>query len=242
MSQEINPGNTTMQDVSDVMKKYDRESNVRVWEGKPKLVINALMILFSLFCIYATLFGNFLEQMRLSTFVGMVILIGYLNFPIRKGHVKVNSMPWYDVIIMIVGAGAFFFYAINAKGILNTRLKVILSTPQYTVIAVLGLLALVELCRRCVGLPILVVAAFFLIYTFTTGKGLPRVCYELFYSENGVLTTPINVCSKYIVVFIIFGAFLERTGISEFFISCANYVAGASAGGPAKVAVISSAL
>jgi TRAP transporter 4TM/12TM fusion protein len=71
---------------------------------------------------------------------------------------------------------------------------------------------------------------------------LCRVVYTLFFGTSGVLATPVQVCAKFIAVFIIFGAFLERTGISSFFIDLANSVAGASSGGPAKVAVISSAL
>ena len=71
---------------------------------------------------------------------------------------------------------------------------------------------------------------------------LAKIVHELFYNENGLLSTPINVCSKYIVVFIIFGAFLEKTGISAYFIEMANGLTGRYAGGPAKVAVVSSAL
>ena len=71
---------------------------------------------------------------------------------------------------------------------------------------------------------------------------LRNVAYKLFYTTSGVIGTPINVCYTYIVLFIIFGAFLERTGIAAFFIACANKIAGWSSGGAAKVAVISSAL
>ena len=99
-----------------------------------------------------------------------------------------------------------------------------------------------ELCRRCVGIPILCVAGVLLVYTFSTGMGVERVLYTLFYTTGGVLGTPVQVCAKYIVVFIIFGAFLERTGIAEFFIDLANSLVGGFSGGPAKVAVISSAL
>ena len=80
-----------------------------------------------------------------------------------------------------------------------------------------------------------------LVYTFTKVQWR-LVIYNLFYTTTGVMNTPVNVCAKYIVVFIIFGAFLERTGIAQFFISLANAIAGSSVGGPAKVAVISSAL
>ena len=87
---------------------------------------------------------------------------------------------------------------------------------------------------------------FFLIYALAVGLTNPaflgRVKFlvrNLFYTKEGIFSTPVNVCSKYIVVFIIFGAFLERTGISNFFIQLANCIAGKYAGGPAKVAVIS---
>ena len=114
----------------------------------------------------------------------------------------------------------------------------------------IGILVLIELCRRCVGVPILCVLGALLVYTFynqlsynpSLYQALKNVVYKLFYTTNGVIGTPINVCYTYIVLFIIFGAFLERTGIANFFIAFANRLAGWSAGGPAKVAVISSAL
>ena len=230
----------TAADVEAVMKKYDRESNTRVWEGKPKLVVRTFMVFFSLWSIYVTLFSTALPEVRLSLFLGMVLLMGYLNFPARKNHVKVNSMPWYDILIMVLGSGAFFYYAINAQKIIKLSLRAA-KDPLLLVLGVVGIIALIELCRRSVGLPILCVVGALLVYTFT--KVQPQlVIYNLFYTTSGVMNTPINVCAKYIVVFIIFGAFLERTGIAQFFIDLANSVAGASAGGPAKVAVISSAL
>ncbi len=232
----------TAADIEAVMKKYDRESNVRIWEGRPKLIISLILASFSLFCIYVTLFANFLEQVRLTSFMGLIIIMGFLTYPAKKSQLRVNHIPWYDVVLMILGAGAFFYFTFNANTILNTRLAIKLRDPMYTVIGVIGILVLAELCRRCVGLPILFVAGVFVVYTFYTGKTLPRVSYELFFGENGILSTPVSVCSKYIVVFIIFGAFLERTGIADFFINFANCIAGAASGGPAKVAVIASAL
>ena len=230
----------TAADVEAVMKKYDRESNTRLWEGTPKLVIRWIMVAFSLWSIYVTLFSNALPEVRLSLFVGMVLVMGFLNFPARKGHVKPNSMPWYDIIIMMLGSGAFFYYAINAQEIIKLSLRAT-KVPLLMVLGVFGILAIIELCRRSVGIPILCVLGALLVYTFTQVQ--PKlVIYNLFYTTSGVMNTPINVCAKYIVVFIIFGAFLERTGIAQFFIDLANSLAGAASGGPAKVAVISSAL
>ncbi|MBE5808790.1 MAG: TRAP transporter permease [Clostridiales bacterium] len=229
-------------DVEAVMRKYDRESNTRIWEGTPKVVVSCILAAFSLFCIYVTLFANFLEQVRMTSFMGLVIVMGFLTYPAKKGNVRPNSLPWYDIVLMLLGACAFFFYTFKAHDILNMRLKELLTDPIYTTVAVVGILVLAELCRRSVGLPILCVAVFFIIYTFANGKTLSRTAYEMFYGDNGILGTPVSVCSKYIVVFIIFGAFLERTGVSNFFINLANAITGRFAGGPAKVAVISSAL
>ena len=230
----------TAADVEQVMKKYDRESNTRVWEGVPKQVVRWIMVAFSLYSIYVTLFSTALPEFRLSVFLASILIMGYLNFPLRKGTVRVNHMPWYDILIMVLGSGAFFYYAFNAERIIKLSLRAA-KDPFLLAIGVVGILALIELCRRSVGLPILCVVGALLVYTFTRVQ--PRIAiYNLFYTTSGVMNTPINVCAKYIVVFIIFGAFLERTGIAQFFIDLANSIAGASAGGPAKVAVISSAL
>ena len=230
----------TAADVEEVMKKYDRESNVRVWEGVPKTIVRLLNIVFSVYCIWVTLFSVAIPEVKLNIFLGSILILGYLNFPIRKGITKVNHMPWYDIIFMVVGAFPFFYFAYHAKDIIMLATRVT-KDPFMVAIAIIGVLALMELCRRSVGIPILCVVGCLLVYTFINVR-FGKVVYDLFYTTTGLMNTPINVCAKYIVVFIIFGAFLERTGISAFFINLANCVAGSSAGGPAKVAVISSAL
>ena len=230
-------------EVEEVMKKYDRESNTRIWTGVPKQIVTTIMACFSLYCIYSTLFSVAALEKRLTAFLGLVIIMGYLYYPVSKHHVKPNTFPWYDAVIMLLGAGAFFWYCFKFDTLAKILTSTSKMTPLYTTIAVIGVLALMELCRRCVGIPILCVAGALLVYTFAfAGISLPRAMHSLFYSTSGVLGTPSQVCAKFIVVFIVFGAFLERTGIAKFFIDLANKLAGASAGGPAKVAVISSAL
>lgn len=229
-------------DVDAMMKKFDRESNTRIWEGWPKWVVMTISAVFAAYCIWSTLFSRAGIEIRLTAFLGCIIVIGYLNYPRSKHHVRVNSLPWYDIVLMVAGAGAFFFYCVNYPELVKIITSASKMTPLYTAIGVVGILSLMELCRRCVGLPILCVVGALLVYTFSVGLKLDRVIYTLFYGTSGVMGTPINVCAKYIVVFTIFGAFLERTGISNFFIDLANCVAGSSSGGPAKVAVISSAL
>ena len=238
----------TAADVEAVMKKYDRESNTRVWEGLPKLVIRWLMVAFSAYCIIDTVFLSTRQEVRLPMFVGLILLFGFLTFPAKKGDERVNHMPWYDIVLLIAGPGAYFFYAVNAQNVVQMSARV-MQNDLYMIIGLIGILALVALGRRCVGLPILCVAGVLLVYTFFNLGGsadfkmtLYQVIRTMFYTFNGIFGGPISVCAKFIVVFIIFGAFLERTGIAQFFINLANAVAGAAPGGPAKVAVISSAL
>ena len=156
-------GDDMAADLDAVMRKYDRESATRIWEGTPKIIITAIMAIFSLYCLYMTLFSTALPEVRLTLFVGCIIILGFLTYPAKKGHVHVNSMPWYDIVLMVVGSACFFYFAANALPLIKlaTRIETI-----HVVIGIIGILVLVELCRRCVGIPILCVVGVLLVYTF----------------------------------------------------------------------------
>ena len=240
------PADAVPQSVEDVMKKYDRESNTRVWEGVPKILVQCTLALFSLFCIYVTLFATWLEEIRLTSFVACIVFLGYLIFPAKKGVQKVNHIPWYDVVLMVLSTASYLYYTVFAFDIIKQGAK--FETWQI-LIGIVAIATLAEVCRRSVGLPILIVAGAFVVYALTVGLSNPtfmgRLNYtvrSLFYSKEGIFSAPINTCSKFIVIFIIFGAFLERTGIADFFIDAANVVVGRFSGGPAKVAVVASAM
>ena len=240
-------GDDVAADIDEVMRKYDRESATRIWEGVPKIIVTAIMAIFSLYCIGMTLFSTALPEVRLTLFLGCIVVLGYLAYPAKKGSMKVNSMPWYDIVLMVAGSSCFFYFAINALPIIKLATRI---EPIHVVIGVIGILILAELCRRCVGIPILCVVGALLVYTFYNQlsynpdfyQALKNVVFKLFYTTSGVIGTPINVCYKFIVLFIIFGAFLERTGIGDYFVQLANAVVGRFSGGPAKVAVVASAL
>ena len=245
MSKE--PAAVTANDVENIMRKYDRESNTRIWSGWQKTAVDAVLAVFSLYIIYCALFAAMLDEVRLTSFVAGVLVMGYLTYPANKHHVRENYIPWFDFVLMALGAGAFFYFCFNANNIIM-RLPAL--RTYEVIIGIIGIAALFELCRRCTGVPIMVVAGVFMAYAFyyygiKKGQGLDAVktlVCRLFYIKTGILSTPINACSNFIAVFIIFGAFLEASGISDLFIQLANAVAGSSVGGPAKVAVISSAL
>ena len=240
-------GDDVAANIDEVMRKYDRESATRIWEGVPKIIVTAIMAIFSLYCIGMTLFSTALPEVRLTLFLGCIVVLGYLAYPAKKGSMKVNSMPWYDIVLMVAGSSCFFYFAINALPIIKLATRI---EPIHVVIGVIGILILAELCRRCVGIPILCVVGALLVYTFYNQlsynpdfyQALKNVVFKLFYTTSGVIGTPINVCYKFIVLFIIFGAFLERTGIGDYFVQLANAVVGRFSGGPAKVAVVASAL
>ena len=146
----------------DIMRKYDRESATRIWVGVPQKIVRYVMSIFSLFCIWSTLFSTADLPIRLSAFLGMIILMGFLTYPASKQHVTPNKLPWYDIVLMVLGAGSFFYYCFNytklvmiitSAGKINPGAEGALPNAWfYIILGIVGVLVLVELCRRCVGI------------------------------------------------------------------------------------------
>ena len=235
-------------DSDKIMQEFDRESNTRIFTGWRKNVITGLLCSFSVYMIsMALLFPNATKYTKLTTFMAFILFIGYLIFPAYKKQTKrINYVPVYDIFLGLAGAASFLYYTIQQEEIIKMSRRI--GTLQI-VIAFIAILLLVELVRRAVGLPIIFVAGSFILYaaikafTENPDKALRNLAYSLFYDvANGLFSTPVYVCTTFIVLFIILGALLERTGIGTFFVDLANSIAGGSVGGPAKVAVISSAL
>jgi TRAP transporter 4TM/12TM fusion protein len=230
----------SQKETDELLAKFDRESNVRHFSGVRSYIVTGLLVLFAAYTFWVTLIGNLPEQVRRCVFVGALIFLGYLLYPLRKDMTKrENHIAWYDIVLGCLGAIAFFYYVVNFRAIIDRATRL---TPTDITMGIVGIIILAELCRRVVGLPILVVAGGFIAYAFLGGYSLRRIVHQLFYTTEGVIGTPIGVCSTFIVLFIFLAAFLEKSGIANFFIDLANSVAGFTAGGPAKVAVIASAL
>ena len=129
---------------------------------------------------------------------------------------------------------------------------VIVSNETDFIVGLVGTFMVFEAARRVVGWPMITVAFFFMVYAFFgpyipgilahRGVGVQEMFDHLFFTTEGIFGTPMGVSSTFIYLFILFGAYLETTGLGKFFIDIANAIAGWAAGGPAKVAVISSAL
>ena len=225
--------------VQEVMEKYDRESNTRKWVGLPNSVIRYLMVAFAIYCVLINFLFNWETRIERASFVGCIVVFIFLLFPARKNAAKKqNYVPWYDVLLAIAGGVSYFYFVFNCTKIINQGIMI--GTTEM-IFGIIGILVTLEACRRSVGFPIVIVASVFIIYAMTQRTLLLNV-YNLFYTTEGVIGTPIRACSTFIVLFVMFGSFLGKTGITDFFIELANSIAGSSDGGPAKVAVISSAL
>ncbi|MDR2483874.1 MAG: TRAP transporter permease [Treponema sp.] len=227
-------------ETGELIAQFDRESNVRRFSGIPDYIVKGLLLLFTGYVFWVTIIANLPEQVRRCVFLGILVFIGYILYPVRKGMTKrKNHVAWYDIVLGCLGAIAFFYYVVNFQAVVA---RAILLKPLDIVMGITGIVILAELCRRVVGVPILVVGAGFIAYAFIAGFSLKRVIHQLFYTTDGIIGTPVGVCSTFIVLFIFLASFLEKSGIASFFIDLANSAAGFASGGPAKVAVIASAL
>ncbi len=231
-------------DVDKLMAEFDKESNTRHFSGIFDKIIKGAMVLFSLYAMYDGWFGTMEERQKMSWFIGVIVLMAFIIYPAHKKEKKrLNRVPFYDYIFAILGSGSFFYYAINCDAIVDRASRI---NKLDIAFAIIGAVLLFEACRRVVGLPIVCVSAAFIAYAFFTNGidyiSVRTIMHKLFYTTDGLAGTPLNVCASFIVLFIIFASFLEQSGIGTFFVDLANSIAGKSTGGPAKVAVISSAM
>lgn len=236
-------------DAEALLADLDKESNVRSYSGTvSKWILRGILVSLIGFIFYC-IFGYIEERARKSLFLGIIMLAGYLLYPPTKKHgVHLVHIRWQDALAAVIAFFPYLYFALNVNSFIEKATKI---TNLDMVIALVGIIMLFELCRRVTGIPIMVVAGCFIAYIFyhcmfERGfdflKTVRTIVYQLFYSNVSIMGSPVNVCVSFIVLFILFGSFLEKSGIGSFFIDLANSIAGFSAGGPAKVAVISSAL
>ncbi len=243
----INP-TTNEDEMKHLMQDLDREQAYREHKCWRQYITVLVSIAFCSFQLYATLSGHIPAQLVRATHLAFVQFLAFLLFPATKKMPR-NTLPLYDVVFAFIGAGTWAYYIVNFEALVRRA-------GDYTVldivIGVIGIIILFESCRRIVGLPIMIIAGAFILYAFIgrylpgflnhRGYSLSRITSHLFYTTEGIMGTPIGACSTFIFLFILFGACLEKTGIGQFFIDVCNAIAGGASGGPAKVAVLSSAL
>lgn len=236
------------EEMKKMMKELDREQSYREHKCWRQYITVFISVIFVLFQLYATLSGAITAQVLRATHLAFVQLLAFLLFPPTKNSPR-NTLPWYDIVLGLIGVACWLYIVVNFDSLVRRSGN---NTPLDVAVGIVGILVLFESCRRIVGLPIMIIAGSFIVFAFA-GKYLPgflhhrgyslqRVVCHLFYNTEGIMGTPIGACSTFIFLFILFGALLEKTGIGHFFIDVCNALAGGASGGPAKVAVLSSAL
>ncbi len=249
MTEQIKINSTEQQpSAEELLQKFDKDSKNRHFTGAFKWVYDGILIAFAVYILFVALISRGMTEFtKLPLFLGFISVMGFLKFPAcEKDAMRENYIPWYDIILAVLSFACCLYYVINQNTIIYMGGEI--ETMQI-VVGIVFIACLFELCRRATGIPLMIVAGAFILYAIyklfmrNPDTVFTNLIFNLFYNLNcGIFSTPVSVCCSFIVIFIIFGSFLEKTGIGTFFVDLANSLVGSAAGGPAKVAVISSAL
>ena len=238
----------TLEQQKELLEKYDLESNQRNPQNFMKYIIYFGLLAFTLFQVYTAIFGQFPAQIQRTVHLGFALTFVFLLFPASRKLSK-RTIPFYDYILAIIAIVVGSYWVINYDRLVQSLGQL---QPMDFYIGILAVIIVLEGARRAVGLPITIIAGLFLLYAFYgpympdfmshRGQSLDSIVNLMFFSTDGILGTPLAVSSTFIFAFLLFGAFLVKTGVGEYFNDLAIAIAGKLTGGPAKVAIFSSAL
>lgn len=237
----------------EILEKYDRESTYRRNLGKWKWIILIIALGLTLFHLYTGYRGAFEARIQGPIHLGTALALIFLLYPAKKGlQRKQRGIPWYDAVLALVSLGAGYYNVIFYEELVTEKIIFGYSTPDI-IVATLGVLLVLEATRRCVGLPIVIVAGVAIAYALF-GNHIPTKLFahsgfswdslvtDLYLTTKGIFSTPIQVSSTFIFLFLLFGVMLIRTGVGQFFNDIAFALTGRFTGGQAKAAVVASAL
>ncbi|GEC90829.1 MULTISPECIES: TRAP transporter permease [Brevibacillus] len=240
--------NMNQQEMDKLIAQYDKESATRQLAGPMKWISFGLLVLFSLYQLSSTLFFTLPPQIHRPIHLAFGLALVYLLYAgTSKGNK--DKIGIVNIILALLGVFVSLYWVIDYEGLV-TR------TGNYTtmdmVVGGIAVVLVLEAARRVVGIPIALIATIFLLYTYFgpympgflehRGSDVERIIGHSYYTLEGILGTPLAVSSTFIFLFVLFGAFLEKTGVGEYFNDLSLVIAGRRIGGPAKVAVFSSAL
>lgn len=236
--------------VTDQIRKYDAESRYRVQLGRWKWVAGPLAVALTLFQLYTGLFGSYTSIIQGAVHVGGAMGLIFLLYPARRKLADRAGIAWYDVVLAAAALWTNFYVVVNYERLVSRAVVIGYSNLDYLV-AVLGVLLILEGTRRCVGLPIVVIASAALVYGILgpympifrhPGFAWQQYAAESYFSSNAIFGIPIQVSSTFIFLFLLFGVLLVHTNIGAFFNDLAFALTGRYTGGTAKACVVSSAL
>ena len=236
------------EEIEKILKQVDKEAAARKLTGLPHWIVYVIGFSWSIFQVYTAAFGLLPAQLQRSIHLAYAFTLTYLLFPARAGN-EDNRLHWYNWALAIFACYIGLYMALNYMRIMEAGGDY--SQMDYFA-AGCGILLTLEASRRVVGLPIVCLAAFFLIFSYFgayfpgfmshRGYSLERIASHMFLTTEGILGIPLGVAATFIYLFILFGSFREKSGLGQLFIDISNAVAGWASGGPAKMAVITSAL
>ncbi|MDN5708846.1 MAG: TRAP transporter permease [Planococcus sp. (in: firmicutes)] len=233
----------------ELLQKYDPESNTRDLSGIIKHVVFFGLLAFSLFQLYTAIFGQYTAYIQRSVHLGFALSLIFILFPMRRRKGARHKVAWYDYIFALLSIGVGAYWPIMYDDLVFRIGRV---TELDLIVGILAVILTLEATRRAVGMPITVIGILFLTYGFFgpyfpgfmrhRGQDLESLIQLMFYTTDGILGTPIGVSATFIFTFLLFGSFLVKTGVGQYFNDLAVSLAGNLTGGPAKVAIFSSAL
>ena len=232
-----------------ILEKYDRESITRhITQGPVKYIIAAICILYSLFHLYIT-FNPMPSLLQRSVHVGVGFALIFLIFPASKKSSR-QKVAWYDWIWFVFSLSGMAYLIYEYQDIVTSRGGMANSVD--VIFSIITVVCVLEGSRRITGWILPILASIFLLYPFishmdfmpdrllTRPYDLGDIFGQLFLKTEGLYSVAIGASVTFIFLFILFGAFLARSGMGQLFNDLALALAGDKKGGPAKVAVISS--
>mgnify|MGYP004447657019 FL=1 len=232
-----------------MLEEKEADSRMRTYTGPLAKVLSVLLCLWTVFQLYYTTIGS-ISAVNLRAFHCIFLLVfTFLLFPTYKKEKRIRSLPpLWDLLLIAGSVGTFGYLILNYTRIASMGGRV---TDFELLIAGLGLLIVFEAARRASG-NLMFLALIFLAYNWFgaylpgllghNGFTLKRVLITQFWDTQGLLGTGIGVSATYIFLFVVFGAFLKHSGFSDFINNFSLTLVGQTSGGPAKVAVVASAL
>jgi len=230
-----------------VLEKHDAESRFHKFvAGSPMaVIITVVASAMSLFHLYTAYFGALPALLQRSIHLGGMLALAFLLYPAKKG----GKLSFFDVILALAGAATAGYILWDYQGVVQ---RIARESTLDLIMAGLAVVLVLEAGRRVAGKELSLLALVFLLYAYFgpympgllghRGYSLQSILGFMYLTTEGLFGMAIGVSATFIILFIIFGAFLEKTGMGTFFNDLALGLAGASIGGPAKVAVVASGM
>ncbi len=232
-----------------LVEEKDSESRTRMFSGPWANIVSALALAFSLFQLAASTFWTLDAITLRAVHILFLLTLSFLLYPALRREQRQRRAPTlYDALCICAGLFSFGYLVLNYT---NITLRGGWFEPADYAVASVGLIVCFEMARRVVG-NLAALALVFLAYNFFgylipgafghPGYSWNRVVEHMFWGSQGLLGVGVGVSATYIFLFVLFGAFLKYSGFSDFINDLALTLVGRTAGGPAKVSVIASAL